>query len=79
MKKMLKTSLAAILLLVISCTKQNSTAGSAITAQSEENAVTTRYHIGDTLGGGIVIYLDSTKMHGLIAAVQKQGRTKWYN
>src|SRR5258706_15837782 len=79
MKKMLTTSLAAILLLVISCTKQNSTAGSATAAQSQDNAVTTKYHIGDTLGGGIVIYLDSTKMHGLVTAFQNQGRIKWYN
>jgi len=78
MKTKIKTSLAAILLL-ISCEKQNDVVNPAVNAQSTTNAVTVRYRVGDTLGGGIVFYVDSTRMHGLIAAFQNQGRAAWYN
>ena len=79
MKSSIKTGLAAILLLAISCTKQNSNISSGIAAQSLDNSVTANVNVGDTLQGGIVFYVDSTKIHGLIVAFQNQGRVAWYN
>src|SRR5580765_8126675 len=78
MKTKIKTSLAAILLL-FSCQKQTGVMSPAVTAQSGDNAVAVKYHLGDSLGGGIVFYVDSTKQHGLIAAFANQGMVTWYN
>ena len=69
----------ATILCALSCTKQNSNISSHIATQSLNNSVVTKVHVGDTLGGGIVFYVDSTKIHGLIAAFQNQGRIRWYN
>ena len=69
----------AMILCALSCTKEDSNISSRITTQSLNNSVTTKVHVGDSLGGGIVFYVDSTKTHGLIAAVENQGRIRWYN
>ena len=69
----------AIMLSAFSCTKEGGHISSRTSTQSLNNSVTTKVHVGDTLGGGIVFYVDSTRVHGLIAAVADQGRIRWYN
>lgn len=67
--KRIKTGAIAIvpglLLLFSSCTKEALT--EKVTNTNTSNVVTT-LRIGDSYGGGIIFYLDSTKRHGLIAA-----------
>jgi len=73
MKKVIKTNIAAcLLILAISCKKENITTPSAVKTQSAEESVTT-FHIGQHYGGGIIFYIDSTGQHGLIAAKEDQG------
>ena len=70
-------SLAAIFLL-LSCEKQTVESRTPAT-QSADNNVAIKYHVGDTVGGGIVFHVDSTKQHGLVAAFNNQGQTTWNN
>lgn len=38
---------------------------------------TSVYAIGENANGGIIFYLDQTKLHGLVTATQDQGTSKW--
>ena len=62
----------------MSCEKQAVENG-RLASQSADNSTAIKYHVGDTLEGGIVFYVDSTKLHGLIAAFKNQGQATWYN
>ncbi|HYK47133.1 MAG TPA: DUF1566 domain-containing protein [Parafilimonas sp.] len=77
MTKEITVALAAISLLM-SCEKQTVENRTPAT-RSADNSVAIKYHVGDTVGGGIVFYVDSTKLHGLVAAFKNQGQTTWDN
>jgi len=76
MKRTIKTRLAILLLLAISCTKENIQSPADASTQVLENSVTTHY-IGQDYGGGIIFYIDSTGKHGLIAAKKDLGELTW--
>jgi hypothetical protein len=70
---------AILFISVISCTKENSKL-KPVTTASVSNETQLTFHIGDSHGGGIIFYLDSTKQHGLIAATADQSTgISWYN
>lgn len=50
---------------------------SAGTAYSSEISLTTEYIKGERFGGGIIVYLDQTKLHGLIATEYELTRAVW--
>jgi hypothetical protein len=78
MKTTIKTGLAAILLLAISCTKENNTIISSTVTQATGKALS--FTIGQRYGGGIIFYIDSTGQHGLIAdTVDRKPQETWYN
>ena len=81
MKSTIKTSIASfLLLLAASCTKEITKPADAI--QLSENVLTQRssFTIGQSFGGGIIFYIDTSGKHGLIAATSDQGTTAtWYN
>src|SRR4051794_20408017 len=69
MKTNVLTMFTAITLFVAtSCTKENLSTPTSATTQTADNAVTQSYHIGQSYGGGIIFYIDSTGQHGLIAS-----------
>jgi hypothetical protein len=79
MKTTIKTAFTAILLLAVSCTKEKMFNTSSVAVQTKNNAVA-KLHIGDTLGGGIIFYIDTSGQHGFIAAFQDQGTAiVWWN
>ena len=50
------------------------------TAYGETLSFTTFYSIGDVFGGGKIIYIDNTKVHGLIVASEDQSLgSRWDN
>jgi hypothetical protein len=78
MKPTMKTVLTAILLLVLSCTKENTVSHSSTVTQSTNKALT--FTIGQHYGGGIIFYIDSTRQHGLIAdTVDLPNQSVWWN
>ena|SRR5215468_4193005 len=80
MKIKITTGLAAILLLGISCTKEQQSTSSFVSAQTQGDIATLRTHrIGQHFAGGIIFYLDSTGQHGLIADTADLGELPWWN
>jgi len=77
MKSTMITGLAAILLLAISCTKENITRTSSAATQSTVKALT--FTIGQHYGGGIIFYIDTTGQHGLIADTADLKPSRWKN
>jgi len=77
MKSTMITGLAAILLLAISCTKENITRTSSAATQSTVKALT--FTIGQHYGGGIIFYIDTTGQHGLIADTADLQPSGWMN
>ena len=78
MNNTIKTPLAVILLLAISCKKENINVQSPTVKQSTYKTLT--FTIGQHYGGGIIFHIDSTGQHGLIAAVKDQSAgIQWYN
>jgi len=75
MKTTINTCLAAILLLAVSCTKESIHNSSAVSTQSLDKAVT--FTIGDHYGGGIIFYIDTTGLHGMIADEADLGAIRW--
>ena len=78
----MKTGLAALMLLAISCTKEPLRNPQAASTQTKDNAVakTTGHYIGERFGGGIIFYIDSTGEHGLIAdPVDSKRKYLWNN
>jgi hypothetical protein len=48
--------------------------------KKDDNTQINKYTIGQSYGGGIVIYIDNTGQHGLIAAESDQSEgIQWYN
>lgn len=79
MKTVIKLLSTTLLIAAISCTKEGIKTQSA-SATNESLSTQTIYHIGEKHGGGIIFYLDSSKQHGLIAALSDQGtNVSWYN
>ena len=90
MKKITKISIAILFFAAIaSCTKDNMRTASTqqSTNQSAQNAtdgVQAVHRIGDSFGGGIIFYLDSTKQHGFIVTpsdldANGEFQIRWYN
>ncbi len=82
MKKIIKIWFAAFLLLAaISCKKEYTNSPSPSTKKTSGVAVTKTiaHYIGESYGGGIIFLLNSAGQHGLIAAVQDQDASAWYN
>ncbi len=74
MKTILKLSVATLFLLAVACTKENiKSPTSPVNQPLLQISGAAKYHIGESYGGGIIFYLDSTKKHGLIAATEDQG------
>jgi hypothetical protein len=78
MKRTIKTGLAAIMLIAISCTKESTNKPVTVSSQSVSNSVAAHY-IGQHYGGGIIFYIDSTGQHGLIADTVDLPQTRWVN
>ena len=82
MKIKMKAEFAIFMLLVvISCTKEKINGSSAVTAQSVQNAsaLNDSIRIGAMYGGGIIFWIDSTRLHGLIADTADLGYFPWWN
>src|SRR5438876_1175132 len=71
MKTTIKLISGILLLTALSCTKESIKSKSA-PANSIDMSTQITYHIGDAHGGGIIVYLDSTKKHGIVAAKTDQ-------
>jgi hypothetical protein len=79
MKTTTKLIAAFLLCTALACTKSIENRSASASAGSVDMN-TQAHYIGQKFGGGIIIYLDSTKMHGLIAATTDQGtNVSWYN
>jgi len=79
MKTTTKLTAAFLLCTALSCTKGIENKSTSISANSVDGS-TQAHYIGQSFGGGIIVYLDSTKTHGLIAAKTDQGtNVSWYN
>lgn len=79
MKTSLKTGFAVfIMLLTISCKKESIHTQRSTSEMDATKLVT--FTIGQEYGGGLIVYIDSTGEHGIIAAKTDQslGAT-WYN
>ena len=90
MKTIIKTSFAFLFFAAIaSCTKENmkTPATQQSTNQSSQaasDALLTVHHIGDSFGGGIIFWLDTSKQHGLIVtksdlSASGNFQIRWYN
>ncbi|QEC69816.1 DUF1566 domain-containing protein [Panacibacter ginsenosidivorans] len=80
MKTSMKTTLAAIILLsVVACKKESIHTNTGLAAADASKSVQALV-IGQDYQGGIIIYIDTSGAHGLIAAKTDQslGAT-WYN
>lgn len=73
--------LAVLLISVASCTKAPlQTPATANTASNDEAASPGQeFYVGQHYGGGVIFFLDSTKLHGLIADTVDLGSYSWYN
>ncbi len=79
MKTTIKTSLAILLLLAISCTKESANKTSSPLVQEGTQQVLS-FYIGQHHGGGVIFYIDSTGQHGLIADTGDLATAvTWYN
>lgn len=80
MKTSIKTITAAVvMLLTVACQKQTAKPDQALSA-NDANASTQALAIGQEYQGGIIVYIDSTGLHGIIASKSDVsiGAT-WYN
>ena len=68
-----------VMLLAVACQKQNAKPDKSLTT-NDANASVQSFAIGQEYQGGIIVYIDSTGLHGLIAAKSDEsiGAT-WYN
>lgn len=81
MKKEINVSLAALMLLAISCTKEPFLNLKGASAQTQDNAAAPaiRHFIGERFGGGVIFYIDSTRRHGYIADTVDLPQAAWWN
>ena len=78
MKLTTNTALVTCFLLTtISCTKENVISHSSEMANSTGNTVS--FTIGQRYGGGIIFYIDTTGLHGLIADTVDLRQASWNN
>ena len=77
MKLKTQTTIIGILLLVISCTKENNPIHSSSASKSVNETLILK--IGQHYGGGIIFYIDSTGQHGLIADTIDLPKSTWWN
>lgn len=79
MKTIIKTGLAAILLLAISCTKESLNPYSNAGIKAEENVAikTGAHYIGEHFGGGVIFWISKNGLHGLIADTVDLGQATW--
>lgn len=79
MQKIMKTGMALIILLVISCNKQPLSTPQTATTLTSDNATTINlgHYIGERFGGGVIFLLDSNGKHGLIADTVDIGYIIW--
>ena len=78
MKPTIKTGLALLLLLVISCAKESAYKNSSSLVQTSVKQASS-FRIGQHYGGGIIFFIDPSGQHGLIADTGDLTRVKWYN
>ena len=79
MKTIIKTVLAALLVVAISCTKESINKNSSPLSQATIKPALS-FTIGQHYGGGIIFYIDNTGMHGLIADTGDLATVvTWYN
>ena len=76
MKTTATTRLAAILLIAAACTKESSLNQQPETGKNSA-ALNAAHYIGERFGGGVIFYLDTTGLHGLIADTVDLPITKW--
>ena len=81
MKTIIRTGLAVILLVAISCTKEPLQSPLAGNNQTKDNdAMKTKgHHIGERYGGGVIFWIKAKGQHGLIADSIDLGQAAWYN
>lgn len=81
MKTSIKTGLAALMLLAISCSKEFVHNPQESSTQIENNSAVEkmRHFIGERFGGGIIYYMNSTGKHGLIADTLDLQKAQWKN
>jgi len=81
MNTVIKTGLAACMLVAISCKKETLPNPPEASAKTENNtaARTTAHFIGKRFGGGIIFWLNTTKDRGLIADTADLRPAQWYN
>ena len=75
MKTCLKTLVRCVFFLATSCVKER--INPSLDAHKKDDALTSHY-IGQSFGGGIIFYLDSTGAHGLIASNNDVSVGLWY-
>lgn len=68
----IKTTLAVLFLTVFFSCKKDLVKEQPVQPQNVSEEAVQAFRIGQKYGGGIIFYLDSTKKHGLIAAVKDQ-------
>lgn len=72
----------SIIMMMTACTKTTPVLQESVTAQDASAAgdAAVTYTLGQEYGGGVIFYLDSTRQHGLIAAIADLDTTAaWYN
>ena len=82
MKTTMKTGLATlVLLLTFSCKKEllNGSTSAISQTQDEVSIKTEGHYIGERFGGGVIFWIDSTGLHGLIADTVDLGNFAWWN
>lgn len=76
--KLNKLGAGIFICLAFSCTKENITTPSAATSRSKENVTqAATFAIGQEYGGGYILYIDPSGLHGLIVAKEDVGLTSW--
>ncbi|HYK45764.1 MAG TPA: hypothetical protein VEV83_11380, partial [Parafilimonas sp.] len=78
MNTTIKRGFAALLLLAISCTKDNLKSSSTITSRNLDQSAAGHW-IGQHYAGGVIFYIDSTGQHGLIADTADFRKLPWWN
>ncbi|CAN5124111.1 hypothetical protein BH11BAC6_BH11BAC6_05430 [soil metagenome] len=73
MKPNIKAGLV-VLIFALSCTKENAEKKTVPAIQNSSNAIkaSTTHFIGESYGGGFIVYLDTVTGHGLISAPENQ-------
>lgn len=61
--KVLIRFIVILLIVVVSCTKETINTPSSLPAQSSENLVTQQFFIGQSYRGGIIFYIDATRVN----------------